>query len=48
MGHEMGKDMGATTTTQHGDQAMGWMSELGPFLPGEGVGDFLIFPKRPD
>ena len=44
MGHEMGKDMGATTTTQ----AMGWMSELGPFLPGEGVGDFLIFPKRPD
>jgi hypothetical protein len=32
----MGKDMGATTA-QHGEQAMGWMSELGPFLPGRGV-----------
>jgi len=37
----MGKDMGATTA-QHGDQTMGWMSELGPFLTG-GRGNFYFF-----
>ena len=40
--HEGGKVV--SPTYQHGDQAMGWMSELGPILTGgEGGRDFYFF-----